>query len=66
MVEAVADFWQYFEPVRQGLQQNCSADVEAVISYVDGVLTTGSSSDKQKLKEKFGLGSVVHDDAFAR
>jgi hypothetical protein len=65
VVEAIDDFWQYFSPVQQGMAQNCSADVAKVIDYVDSVLKTGSDSDKQSLKAKFGLSGVVHDDDFA-
>ena len=65
VVEAVGDFWHYFHPIQQGMPQNCSADVSAVIEHVDSVLKTGSEEEKQALKERFGLGDVVHDDDFA-
>lgn len=65
VVEAVDDFWTYFEPVKQGMPKNCSSDVEKVVDYVDGVLRLGTPKVKQALKEKFGLGGVVHDDDFA-
>ncbi|KAH7061304.1 peptidase S28 [Macrophomina phaseolina] len=65
VVEAVSDFWQYFVPVQAGMPQNCSADVSLVIDYVDGILLNGTDSDKQALKEKFGLGELKYDDDFA-
>lgn len=65
VVEAVGDFWQYFDPVRQGMPKNCSADVSAVVDHVDSILKTGTNEEKQALKEKFGLGGIVHDDDFA-
>jgi hypothetical protein len=37
VVEAITDFWAYFEPIRQQMPKNCSADVEAVISHIDSV-----------------------------
>lgn len=55
-------FWGYFEPIRQHMPQNCSADVEAVISHVDQVLSNGTSSEKSALKDLFGLSTVTHDD----
>lgn len=39
VVEAILDFWQYFEPERLFMAANCSADVEAVISHIDQVHT---------------------------
>jgi hypothetical protein len=34
---AITDFWGYFEPIRQQMPKNCSADVEAVVSHIDSV-----------------------------
>ncbi|KAJ9157854.1 putative Serine peptidase [Pleurostoma richardsiae] len=65
VVETVADFWQYFYPVQQGMPKNCSTDLSKVINYVDKILMSDDETRKQKLKEKFGLGDVVHDDDFA-
>ncbi|EPE10865.1 serine peptidase [Ophiostoma piceae UAMH 11346] len=65
VVEAIDDFWQYFDPVRQGLPQNCSADVQLVVEHVDNILLHGSAADKQALKASFGLTGVEHDDDFA-
>jgi hypothetical protein len=59
-----SDFWQYFEPIRQNMPQNCSADVQAVIAHVDEVFTGNDTDAIQELKELFGLGGVSHlDDA---
>lgn len=65
VVEAIDNFWEYFAPVQEGMPRNCSADVEQVVDYVDAVLTFGTPEAKQALKDKFGLGDVVHDDDFA-
>ncbi|KAH8886065.1 endoprotease endo-Pro [Thozetella sp. PMI_491] len=62
---AIYDFWQYFYPVQQGMPQNCSTDVSKVIDYVDGILKNGTADAKQAIKNKFGLGGVVHDGDFA-
>lgn len=56
VVEAIVDFWQYFEPIRQNMPQNCSADVEAVITHVDQVFTTGTPAQISALKDNWGLG----------
>ncbi|KAI0368439.1 peptidase S28 [Pilatotrama ljubarskyi] len=65
VVEAIADFWGYFEPIRLSMPKNCSADVEAVISFVDEVLMSKNASQIKALKENFGLGGLSHDDDFA-
>lgn len=64
-VQAINDYWGYFTPVMEGMPANCSADVQAVISHVDDVLTNGSDSDKTQLKTMFGAEALVHDDDFA-
>ncbi|KAJ9136484.1 Serine carboxypeptidase S28 [Pleurostoma richardsiae] len=65
VVEAIYNFWEYFSPVEQHLPRNCSADVRAVINYVDHVLSTGSKQDVLDLKTLFGLEMVEHNDDFA-
>ncbi|PPQ74362.1 hypothetical protein CVT24_000656 [Panaeolus cyanescens] len=65
VVEAILDFWEYFEPIRLNMPANCSADVQAVISYVDKTLMTGNKKAIQTLKDTFGLGNVSHIDDFA-
>jgi len=64
VVEAILDFWKYFEPIRQNMPVNCSADVEAVISRVDEIFTSTDATAIQALKDSFGIGDVTHlDDA---
>lgn len=63
-VEAISNYYEYFTPVMQGMPQNCSNDLQLVISHVDSVLTNGSKSDVSKLKSMFGLGDVQHNDDF--
>ncbi|KAF2149996.1 putative serine peptidase [Myriangium duriaei CBS 260.36] len=63
-VEAISDFWEYFNPVQRGMPQNCSTDLSRVIDYLDRVMTTGSASEVQQIKQKFGLPNVQHNDDF--
>ncbi|KAL7281910.1 hypothetical protein ACG7TL_003376 [Trametes sanguinea] len=65
VVQAIADYWAYYEPIREFLPANCSADIQAVIAFVDQVLTSGNADEIQDLKDRFGLGDVTHDDDFA-
>ena len=62
VVEAVGDFWQYFAPVQEATPRNCSSDVNAVINYVDLVLSFGSKKRKQELKKKFMLEDLEDGD----
>ncbi|KAI0332898.1 peptidase S28 [Cubamyces sp. BRFM 1775] len=65
VVEAISDFWGYYEPTRQYMAKNCSADAEAVIAHVDTVLNSSNTTAIQALKANFGLDGVTHDDDFA-
>ncbi|KIO28592.1 hypothetical protein M407DRAFT_22176 [Tulasnella calospora MUT 4182] len=61
-VQALGDFWQYFEPIEEGMPKNCSSDVAAAIKQIDKTLLYGSDADKTKLKESFGLWNLKDDD----
>ncbi|THH02165.1 hypothetical protein EW026_g651 [Hermanssonia centrifuga] len=64
VVEAIIDYWGYFEPIRQFMPKNCSTDVEAVIAHVDSVFTSGSKTQINQLKALFGWQNLTHlDDA---
>ncbi|CDO72685.1 hypothetical protein BN946_scf184985.g105 [Trametes cinnabarina] len=65
VVQAIVDFWGYFEPIRQAMPANCSADVEAVIAHVDSVIASGDSTQIDALKSTFGLQGLAHNDDFA-
>ena len=65
VVESITQFWQYFDPIRQFMPSNCSADVQAVIAHVDETFTKGSSAEIQALKDNWGLGVMTHLDDVA-
>ncbi|EPQ59204.1 peptidase S28 [Gloeophyllum trabeum ATCC 11539] len=65
VVEAILDYWGYFEPIRQYMPRNCSADVEAVIAHMDQVFTSGTPSQIAALKAQFGMSNVTHLDDVA-
>ncbi|KAJ6616277.1 peptidase S28 [Mycena sp. CBHHK59/15] len=65
VVEAILDFWQYFEPERLFMPANCSADVEAVIAHIDQVFTGKDQKSIQSIKSSFGMGDVTHLDDVA-
>ncbi|KAK2466388.1 hypothetical protein APHAL10511_002030 [Amanita phalloides] len=62
VVEAILYFWQYFEPIREHMPQNCSADVQAVINYADQISTSRDTKKIEEFKDLFGMGGVTHFD----
>ncbi|KAA1477306.1 hypothetical protein DENSPDRAFT_933642 [Dentipellis sp. KUC8613] len=62
VVESITDFWEYFDPIRQFMPQNCSADVQAVVAHFDAVFASGNASAFGALKAEFGMADVVHPD----
>ncbi|KAF5387993.1 hypothetical protein D9615_000647 [Tricholomella constricta] len=65
VVEAILNFWEYFEPIRLNMPRNCSADVQAVINHVDKVFEGKNATAIQAIKESFGMGNVTHLDDVA-
>ncbi|KAI0065742.1 peptidase S28 [Artomyces pyxidatus] len=65
VVESIIDFWAYFEPIRQFMPANCSADVQAAITYIDGVINSKNATALHALQSSFGMGNVSHVDDFA-
>ncbi|KAG9004238.1 hypothetical protein FRB94_002594 [Tulasnella sp. JGI-2019a] len=62
VLQAQDYLWSYFDVISQFMPQNCSADVKAVIHYLDDVFTTGTLSDQIAAKASFALSSVVYAD----
>ncbi|KAJ8495908.1 hypothetical protein ONZ45_g12655 [Pleurotus djamor] len=65
VVEAILDYWRYFEPIRQNMPVNCSADVEAVITHIDRVFSGRDQVAIKQIKDNFGLGAMTHLDDVA-
>ncbi|KAL1734330.1 peptidase S28 [Schizophyllum commune] len=59
VVEAITDFWKYFEPIRQNMPQNCSADVQAVITYIDDIAAKNDTDALNKIADDFGLSDIA-------
>ena len=60
-----SDYWRYFEPIRQNMPVNCSADVEAVITHIDRVFSGRDQVAIKQIKDNFGLGAMTHLDDVA-
>ncbi|KAG8892770.1 Thymus-specific serine protease, partial [Tulasnella sp. 403] len=61
-VQISGDFWEYWEPIEQGMPRNCSSDISAAVAYIDNLLTTGSAEDVTTLKSKFSLEALENED----
>ncbi|RXW18301.1 hypothetical protein EST38_g7542, partial [Candolleomyces aberdarensis] len=57
-VQLKIDFWQYWSTIEQYMPANCTADVKAVVSLIDGVLDSGNQTRMTEIKTQFGLGSL--------
>lgn len=49
-LEAIYDYWQYFQPIQEGMPRNCSLDYSAIIDHVDQTFMQGSDEDKRARK----------------
>ncbi|KAH8094951.1 serine carboxypeptidase S28-domain-containing protein [Cristinia sonorae] len=65
VVEAITDFWRYFEPIREHMPKNCSADVQAVINHFDTVVASGNQKAIAALKANFGMEGAKYIDDVA-
>ncbi|KAJ2896682.1 serine carboxypeptidase S28-domain-containing protein [Zalerion maritima] len=65
VVQAIYDFDEYFTPIEAAIPRNCSKDIQAVISYVDETLESGTDKEVDELKAMFGLAKIEHHDDFA-
>ena len=64
VTEAVWDYWQYYEPVRQFGPPDCIRATQVVIDVVDNVLIKKVGS-VEKLKAVFGMSNITYNDDFA-
>ena len=66
VVEAIYDYWNYFEPIRVYADQQCVLTTQKITHVVDNILI-GLNKPKTTaaLKSVFGLPNVTYDDDFA-
>ncbi|KAH9855013.1 peptidase S28 [Lenzites betulinus] len=65
VVESITDYWGYYEPIRQFMAPNCSADIEAAIAHLDQVFTSGSKQEINNIKAMFNMSALTHLDDIA-
>ncbi|TFK38223.1 serine carboxypeptidase S28-domain-containing protein [Crucibulum laeve] len=64
VVKPMVEFWEYFEPIRQNMPQNCSLDVERVVTWVDDIIDGGNSTQLNLAKYLLGLGNITDTKVF--
>ncbi|KAG5962519.1 hypothetical protein E4U58_003850 [Claviceps cyperi] len=62
VVEAISDFWQFFEPMEAGMPKNCSSDLKTATAHIDKVLASGDAKAGYDLKKRFGLEAIANND----
>lgn len=77
VTEAIYDYWEYYEPIRQYGPQPCIEYTQKLTNVVDNILlgntssttyapTTANASLTAQLKGAFGLGGITYDNDFAQ
>ncbi|MDI1487722.1 MAG: hypothetical protein OHK93_006994 [Ramalina farinacea] len=66
VTEAIWDYWDYYEPVREYGPQPCISRTQLLTNVVDNILLHKNGTNlTSTLKTAFGLQSLTHDDDFA-
>ena len=65
VVQAIYDFWEYYEPVREYGPPTCIAATQNITHAVDTILLGTNASMITELKNVFLLGNLTHNDDFA-
>lgn len=65
VVEAIWDYWAYFEPIRVYADQECVTYTQKITNMMDNIFSLNDSSVTSELKSAFGLPNVTYDNDFA-
>lgn len=65
VTEAIYDFWQYYEPIREYGPAECIATQVKLINVMDNILLKNDSATVKQLKSGFGMQTLTHNDDFA-
>lgn len=67
VVEAIWDYWAYFEPIRVYADQKCVEITQKVTHMIDNIIIDQANDAAlvAELKGLFGLPNVTHNDDFA-
>ncbi|CAK7207546.1 hypothetical protein SEUCBS139899_010356 [Sporothrix eucalyptigena] len=64
-VQTIYNYWQYFEPIHQGMPSNCSRDLTAIVEYVDNATLSLPPEALHAFKDQWGLASIENAIDFA-
>ncbi|EXJ91600.1 hypothetical protein A1O3_00148 [Capronia epimyces CBS 606.96] len=65
VTEAIYDFWEYYEPLREYGPPECIDTQVKLINVVDNILLQNDSTTVTQLKRGFGLENLTYSDDFA-
>ncbi|KAK5328556.1 hypothetical protein LTR93_002341 [Exophiala xenobiotica] len=65
VTEAIYDYWQYYEPVRQYGPSTCIETQTKLINILDNILMENDTATVKQLKTGFGMETLTHNDDFA-
>lgn len=63
VTEAIVDYWQYWEPIRQNAPQNCVRTIEKLTGVLDSLVSNTTAI--KDLETLFGLEDLSYIDDFA-
>jgi len=61
-VAILLNWWKCFSPILEYMPKDFSADVQAVVAYLDGLYTANDTSKIQTLRGMFNLGTLEVDN----
>ncbi|KAH8588914.1 putative serine protease K12H4.7 [Bisporella sp. PMI_857] len=65
VVEAIYDYWQYFEPIRVYGEPTCIEYIQKITNMADNILIKLNKTETTvELKGAFGLPNVTHNEDF--
>jgi hypothetical protein len=66
VTEAIYDYWEYYEPIRQYGPAACVSKTQKIVNVVDNILVGKHEANlTMELKTTFGLPNVTYNDDFA-
>ncbi|OQU96945.1 hypothetical protein CLAIMM_02951 [Cladophialophora immunda] len=65
VTEAIYDYWEYYEPVRQYGPPACIAAQTKLINIMDNILQKNDAKTVALLKKGFGMQTLTHNDDLA-
>jgi hypothetical protein len=64
VIEAIWDYWTYFEPISVYGEPGCISNTQKITNALDNILALNDSEATAKLKGAWGLPNVTYDNDF--